>query len=371
MMVLQDKKGAIRKHDRNLPTEPQNQKQEYAAVYRKSQLRILEGVLNSLESTLLSITMHSRPSVEVSSNASRPTQGTGLSNFVVTVRDIVGATSGYATEVESEIQSLRKLTPHLRPVIHAGLRTRDPSRIIRRNGEEFAFTIWIFSLWLLVQPRLEADDMSGLEPALSAWLQKLEQWYAQPSEASVYTSSQTHPTPRHDETQTPTGASEDEDGTEKKSKKAKLDKKNETATTTTNDEEVMDLFRTTTSYVNVIHSTIRKYPDSFFNRQPSEITPARLAWCLAIVRGEGVRVPGLQDQTTSSLPDPNPRSSGGVGNAARQSRGLGSFRLRNAGGDHNNSSSSSSSSGKDKADRDGEEEEDDPVDELVMVVEAD
>ena len=51
IMILQQKRDMIRKHDKNLPPKPQNDKQKYASIYRSNQLDILEGTLESFSTT--------------------------------------------------------------------------------------------------------------------------------------------------------------------------------------------------------------------------------------------------------------------------------------------------------------------------------
>lgn len=138
MMILHEKRADIRRHDHSLPPTPRTQNQQYASIYRSSQLRILDGVLACLSSTLQSITqlkVHQQPRI-------------------VHLSDILTH------------HLPKSLKPHFREVVHAGLGSRDPHKVAQRRGVEFAFAVWLCGLRLLHQ----SGDLAAAEPVLDRWI---------------------------------------------------------------------------------------------------------------------------------------------------------------------------------------------------------
>lgn len=59
------------------------------------------------------------------------------------------------------------------------------------------------------------------------------------------------------------------------------------------DEDVItDRASTASSYLDAIHATVDKHPQSLYNNP--DITTRRLEWCLNVIRNEGVWIPNLQ-----------------------------------------------------------------------------
>lgn len=358
IMVLQDKRAAIRKNDLRLPAKPQNQRQEYAAIYRQSQLDILEGILVSLERTLVSITAHPRPGVESSSmtlsnnsahDQDRPRNG------VIAVRDVVGADSHVSSGAIATQGSSSRLTPHVRAVIHAGLRTRDPDRIVGRNGEEFAFAMWICGLRLVLDSNSDEGAIPDTDITLTKWLKRLEEWYplpSQPQTTSTTTSLSDQTNSANDSNIGKDDGNPTEHEQEERRKRAKRDHD-------VSEDEAVDLYRTATSYRNVLDTVIKKHPDSLFNDRGA-VTLDRLAWCIAVVSGEGVRIPRLL------FVDRHPSSQGFDGNSSSHAA------MR-----YPSSSTGGGRSGQSGAEHSGgnvwlsEWDEDGSGDEFVLVVEVD
>lgn len=285
-MILQEKRAGIHKHDDLLPSRPKGKKQQYAAVYRASQLRILEGVLDGLGEALATLThsdLHnSRGGESPSIEPSQP--GERYSSHVIRLPDIL------TFSTDSSVSALSKrLTHDLRAVVHAGLNTRDPPKIVRRGGEEFAFAMWTCGLFLLLRsepglPSVEAEiggklltpcgdheQDANLPAWVKQWFRNLQSWYPFAST----TSSGTEVRPSTPLVSTSEAAS-----------RSHRDSVDTSLAEATND----DLDEMISSYLDAVEGTIRKHPKSLFNA-PGEVTRDRVSWCLSVVRGEGLRCP--------------------------------------------------------------------------------
>ena len=144
IMILQQKQLEIRQHDKTVPSVPQNRNQEYASIYRSSQLKILEGVLGSLSITLQSI-MQLRL-------AEQPR--------IIRLVDIL---KRYPKALKSQF----------REVVRVGVRTREASKVVERRGVRFAFTVWLCGLRLLQR----AGHLRRTDPVLSQWIEFLCKHY--------------------------------------------------------------------------------------------------------------------------------------------------------------------------------------------------
>lgn len=236
-MILQKGSRAIRKHDKDLPQAPQNEKQVDATRYRDSQLRILESVLGSMYTFLKSVTTANPP---------------GTDSFRV-------------LRLEHILTYLPKgLLKDLRGVLNAGMRTRDPIKLRERGGVDFAFTAWLCGLWIYFQsgPR-EEDDIS---PIYLRWLHFLQQNYAEPSEGSI-----DHPRPEN----------------------PILEERAEwfdPVRSASGDTKMESTF-IAKSYLDAVQAATEKHPSSIYNDK--RITVGRLEWCLNIIKHEGVWCPSL------------------------------------------------------------------------------
>ena len=222
MMILQEKRAGIRKHDKNLPPTPQNKNQEFASIYRSSQLNILEGVLACLSSTLQSIIQlkfEEQPRI-------------------VHIQDIL---TSYPKSLKS----------HFREVVHAGVGTRDPNKVAKRRGVEFAFAVWLCGLRLLHHSR----DLSSTESVLNRWIGFLCAHY---------------------------GIQSTTEDTE--SWLARI-------ATASKAQEVMN---TAGSYVKAIQAAVEKHPESLYNDEWA-LNRLNLTWCLVVAREERVRCPTVTE----------------------------------------------------------------------------
>ena len=144
IMILQQKQMDIRQYDSRIPSVPRNQNQEYASIYRSSQLKILEGVLRSLSFTLQSI---------MQLRLAEQTRIVRLVNILKTYP--------------------KNLKPHFREVVHVGVRTREVRKIVKRRGVKFAFAIWLCGLRLLHR----SGVLSCTDPVLGEWVDFLCKHY--------------------------------------------------------------------------------------------------------------------------------------------------------------------------------------------------
>ena len=237
IMILQKGQRAIRKHDKDLPKAPQNNKQVDAARYHDSQLRILDSVLESMCSFLKSVT--STKSLE----ASYP--------GVVRLEHILTT-------------SPKSLLKDLRGVLNAGLRTRDPIKIRERGGVDFAFTTWLCGLWIYFQSGpMEADEFN---PIYVRWLRFLQDNYAEPSEEST-----------------------NQQRSENSVREERAEWVDPVRNASGNDEP--DSAFVARSYLDAVQAATKKRPQSVYNDR--RITMSRLEWCLNIVKNEGVWCPNL------------------------------------------------------------------------------
>lgn len=222
IMILQEKRAGIRKHDRILPHAPCNENQHYASIYRSSQLRILEGVLGCLSSTLQAITQLKFP------NHQQPR--------MIRIADIL---------TSSRPETLKS---HFREVVHAGVGSRDPGKVVKRRGVEFAFTMWLCGIRLLHQ----SGDLRTVEPVLDRWMAFLCACYDTPS---------------------PTEGME-----------------SWLARVATASSKADDVAVTAGSYVKAVEMAVEKHPESLYRDEWAR-SVSNLMWCLVVAREERVRCP--------------------------------------------------------------------------------
>ena len=240
IMVLQRGLRAIREHDKDLPQAPQNSKQVDAARYRDSQLRILNGVLDSMYTFLKSFTT-ANPSETSNSRTLR------LEHILTNPPN--------------------NLLKDLRGVLHTGMRTRDPIKLRERGGVDFAFTVWLCGLWIYSQSSPKGED--DINPIYLQWLDFLQQNYAEPSEELI-----DHPRPEN----------------------SILEERAEWFDPVRNASGDTKLESTfiARSYLDAVRAATEKRPQSIYNDK--RITVGRLEWCLNIIKNEGVWCPSLDEE---------------------------------------------------------------------------
>ena len=262
MMILQDKRAEIRKHDRDFTFPPCTQNQSYASIYRSSQSGILDGVLACLSSTLQTITQlkfHEQ-------------------SRVIHLKDILTTTS-----------RPKQLKPHFREVVHAGVGSRDPHKVSQRRGVEFALAVWLCGLRLLhlhgsdgISRREEVGDYAALsttDPVLYSWISFL---------CSHYPSSQ--PDHAGDE------GEEEEDDDDLAKWLAGM------ATASSSIKKPQEVADTAASYIKAIKATVTKHPDSLYNHTWTH-NLRNLMWCLVVAREERVRCPTVSTSGELGLED--------------------------------------------------------------------
>lgn len=250
LMKLQKADLAIRKHDRELPESPRNTKQEDAARYRRNQLDILDHVIVSLTRKL------------------RP-----LSN-----RDLSIVNDVHIIRLEDALGECPKgLLKDLRNVLNTGMRSRDPNKIRKRGGTDFAFTVWLCGLWISQQPCVEEHRDRGysefeLSAHLSHWLRFLHESYPD----------------NGNDGRTPHIHSSAVRGSDRAQWLDPV--RNEAFAEGMN----TDLASTVATYMDAIRATIEKHHQSIYDNP--EVTEKRLEWCYNVIKYEGVWFPNLTDK---------------------------------------------------------------------------
>jgi len=246
VMMLQKGQASMRKHDKDLPEQPEDSKQIDGARYRQSQLRILDHVLGSLYPNLR---FHLYDSVRN--------------------RQVV--------RLEHTFEDIPKtFSKDYRNVLYAGMKTRDPRKMRDRGGVDFAFTIWLCGLWTYAEGSQGTDDEfvalgSAFNGHLLRWLRFLREIYPEQSNESEG---------RPQDSERIMGGSDWFDPI--RSNKSDKDAEG-------------DLSFVAASYFSAIQADMVKHPHSLYNNP--RVTAQRLEWCLNIVRMEGVWYPNLQDDT--------------------------------------------------------------------------
>ena len=246
-MILQKQYVAITKHDEDLPTWPQNDKQFYAARYRRSQLRILRCVSESILGELR-----------------------GMAGL-----DPLKARDARVVRLEHVLtQSPKGLSIDYRAALNVGLGTRSATKIRDNGWVQCAFTIWLCGLCLWNSKNLQKNaeySSSDFTDKLSRWLYFLRHVYGIP------------PVSEFD-----------------KSEWDKLKHENEIPNSDINlsrdpasfagqhDERVLIV----QSYLAIIKAAVNKYPKSIFGS--SNVTVAYLIWCLDVIEAEGMMCPNLE-----------------------------------------------------------------------------
>ncbi len=227
LVHLQRRAFEITKHDIDLPGRPQNKRQEYAAMYRNRQLRILESVLDALRSTMNFFESH------------------GPTNGVVRLENILS-------------QSPKALSKDFRSVIHTALGTRNEARIRECGGEECAFTLWLCGLITLSNSEgLDSIRGSEFEERILNWIRWLKEVYHLDLEGGLSMQQQEM-------------MSQTSDGMD-------------------NMRDSKDVPMIAASYLEAIKTDVEKHPQSLYAKR--DITTSRLELCLYITRQEGVPWP--------------------------------------------------------------------------------
>lgn len=122
-----------------LPAWPKNERQFYAARYRRGQLLILRTVIQSIITNLRQL---------VGLDPSSP-----RNRRIICLEHMLKA-------------GPKEFLQDFRAAIHAGLGTRNPQRIKRQNSVEAVFTLWLCGLWLWTLPALSSEREVVARPEL-------------------------------------------------------------------------------------------------------------------------------------------------------------------------------------------------------------
>lgn len=230
-MLLQRQHSRIVEQNPNVPQWPANEKQFYAARYRRGQLHIIQTVNEALLNKLSQL-------VKFNDGSVRDTRIVRLEHMLT--------------------ESPGPFLTDYRAALNAGLGTRKASKIRERGWVECAFTLWICGVWLWGQS-LNSDTEAIASPSLTSsifgWLLFLKDAYPDiPVQHNSPASGNGHG-----------------------------------AYPVLTDEEDMLLID---SYLQLIKVAVVKSPHSLYN--DSACTASRLLWCLSIVREESVMCPSFE-----------------------------------------------------------------------------
>ena len=145
---LRHQLSKITRHDEELPIVPQSMRQIHAAIYRRSQKRIIHDVITFLENLLERTIYHEHRAV----------------NLKVVLE-----------------QSLLSFRSQFRAAIHHSLRTRNPEKLREGGYQDLVFTIWVCTLWMCChvdeEVRFSPDTKASFMNHLKPWFRFLRQTY--------------------------------------------------------------------------------------------------------------------------------------------------------------------------------------------------
>ncbi|KAI9879563.1 MAG: hypothetical protein M1830_008097 [Pleopsidium flavum] len=150
LRILRLRRNRITCHDSELPPWPQNERQFYAARYRRGQLQILNDIIKSLEQ--------------------------GLNNALSATLD------GLPGKLLDLRQIIYRFPDPLCSLFQAGLDaafgTHKPSLLKKKGWEDAVFTLWICVLWIMQKVHGEViPDRQGLDKRLVIWIDFLSEHY--------------------------------------------------------------------------------------------------------------------------------------------------------------------------------------------------
>ena len=254
-MILQKKWRAITQHSHKLPRWPESTKAFHAARYRRNQVQLLG---------LLTTHFLQRLGTFVGTDSL-----TGRDRRLVRLEHIL-------------MQSPQGLLVDFRAALHAGLGTRNPDKIRSKGWVECAFTLWLSGLWLWKTSERQGLD-SSRDPIFASyilrWLCFLERVYGHPDKIQADEDSMLHLND-NEELNEPIRAQDDGFNTV---------------------DSTTDNVLVTKSYLAVVEAAVKKNPQSLYGN--SEVTVARLVWCLNIITEEGVMAPNLEGNASEEAAD--------------------------------------------------------------------
>ena len=254
LMKLQRQIAAIACHDDILPPWPLNDKQFHAARYRRSQLRILRSVTNSLLGNL-------QTWIGLDPHKARHLQIVRLEHILL--------------ELPQEFLA------HFRACLNAGLGTRKATKIREKQWVECAFTLWMCGLWLWDPSGLKRCDAplgSDFDARISQWLCWVRRVYGDSPETENLVTI-------HKKRILKSPGDFGDGGSDSESLNNGIVRP---------DVDREDLL-VVESYLRVAQATVKKNRNSIYNHP--EVTVVRLLWCLNIIRQEGFMCPNLEGKT--------------------------------------------------------------------------
>lgn len=231
-MLVQRRHAAITQHDPDLPSSPANRKQDHADRYRRDQLHILKSVNDELLDKLAGLA--------------------GLKS--------AGVRDYRVVRLEQMLtESPKSLLTDYRAALHAGLGTRNATKIRERGWTECAFTLWLCGIWLwgiVASKNIEPCGSPSMHDAILQWLKFLTNTYGNLLQA-----------------QTIIG------GCKNSWQLADM-------------QFADDDLLLVESFLDVVAAAVTKNPKSIYNSLMC--TKERLLWCLHVVREESVMAPNLE-----------------------------------------------------------------------------
>lgn len=149
----------------------------------------------------------------------------------------------------------QEILTDFRAALNAGLGTRNAAKIRKNCWVECAFSLWLCGLWA----HAHKGGVSGLSNPtckMLRWLNFLRTLYIFPIEPGPHKGQ--------------SGIEGDRDASD-------------------------DIFLLCESFMTVVEAAVKKNPRSLYG--DSRVTTARLAWCLNIIREEGIMCPNLDGKT--------------------------------------------------------------------------
>ncbi len=245
-MMLQKQWGAITQHDHELPRWPESTKAFHAARYRRNQVQLL----NVLITRFLE---HLRTLVGIGLLPGRDVRVVRLEHILM--------------------HSPQGLLPDFRAALHAGLGTRNPTKIRSKGWVECTFTLWLCGLWswrTTTRPALDSSRDPIFVSTILNWLGFLERVYGHPyafkADAKIIP-DMSNDVILEESTRAQRGVFKQPDSSN-------------------------DTVLIAESYLRVVEAALKKNSDSLYGA-PS-VTIQQLVWCLNIINEEGVMLPNLK-----------------------------------------------------------------------------
>lgn len=244
--VLQKQRAAITQHNHELPRWPESTKAFHAARYRRNQVHVQKFLITHFLE-------HLRTLVGIGLLPRRDVRVVRLEHILT--------------------HSPQGLLPDFRAALHAGMGTRNATKIRRKGLVECTFTLWLCGLWLWrasTRPALDSTKDPVFVSTILHWLDFLQRVYGHPH--AIKADAKIIPE-----------VSDDITSSESTCAQHGVSNMVDSSSNT---------LLTAESYLGVVNTALKKNPDSLYG--DSSVTIDQLVWCLDIIGEEGVMVPNLQ-----------------------------------------------------------------------------